>query len=406
MKKSMLRNTTLLLCFVALSGLAPASSGAATRDRDCADFRTQKQAQSFFESHNPRRDSHRLDGDHDGIACEALPCPCRARRFDNQEWTIEKFPGGIPEAPFQVRIDDVAIGGTRILTFANRVGRSGRFPQVLVVSSSGYLRLKPGADPDPPLPFGQSLVLGPAIFGSSGAFPGSTIFFNPQVQQVNVDTSGLRRNGKGSLRIEVIARDRNLAPTDAHANQVMDLRWTMTLEEPSKTKARLDVDGRFRFTEEVVPDPARTSRLESFRLVQVSSMFIDAFRHDVDGFRYPSDAGLTSLDYAPGQANTLLPASPLPLSAGAPVLDSIHSDDAGAPNGDTPSYRIRIKEATGPIAGPLYPRAYFNSSQDLNDDNLGLWIHRQPLAAIPAGSSGRIRFALTATADPLPAPQR
>ncbi|HEY8501554.1 MAG TPA: hypothetical protein VIL21_02615 [Solirubrobacterales bacterium] len=327
-----------------------------------------------------------------------------AHEFDNREWVISKAAASIPEKPFRVRIDDVAIGKARLLTFANRVGRSNRVPQVLVISSSGYLRLKSGADPRPPLPFGQSLVLGPAVFGSSTSFPASTLFFNPQVQQVNVDTGKLHRSGKGTLVIEVIARDRNLPATDTHTNQVMDLTWKMTLAEPTNARTRLRVDGSFRFTEALAPDPVRTSELQSFRLVQVSSMFIDGARHDVDGFRYPSDTGLVDVAYSPSQANALLPISPSPLSAGTPVLDSVHSDDVGAPNGDTPSYRIRIERATGPLSGPLYPRAYFNDSQDLNDDNLGLWIHGQPLAAIPAGASGRIRFGLTATADPPPAP--
>jgi hypothetical protein len=44
------------------------------RDYDCKDFKTQKQAQKFFKKHGgPKRDPYRLDADHDGIACEALP---------------------------------------------------------------------------------------------------------------------------------------------------------------------------------------------------------------------------------------------------------------------------------------------------------------------------------------------
>jgi micrococcal nuclease len=43
-------------------------------DRDCPDFATQAEAQAFFiAAGGPGRDRHRLDGDHDGIACEALP---------------------------------------------------------------------------------------------------------------------------------------------------------------------------------------------------------------------------------------------------------------------------------------------------------------------------------------------
>jgi len=42
-------------------------------DRDCGDFRSQRQAQRFFEAAGgPTRDPHRLDGDDDGVACESL----------------------------------------------------------------------------------------------------------------------------------------------------------------------------------------------------------------------------------------------------------------------------------------------------------------------------------------------
>ena len=44
-------------------------------DVDCGDFGTHRQAQSFFEGTGGTRsnDPYRLDADHDGVACEALP---------------------------------------------------------------------------------------------------------------------------------------------------------------------------------------------------------------------------------------------------------------------------------------------------------------------------------------------
>jgi len=57
------------------SGL-PEPASAAGGDKDCSDFGTQKEAQRFFESHNPNQDPHQLDGDGDGVVCEDLPCPC------------------------------------------------------------------------------------------------------------------------------------------------------------------------------------------------------------------------------------------------------------------------------------------------------------------------------------------
>lgn len=48
---------------------APASAG----DRDCSDFSSWRAAQKFYKRHGgPQRDPHRLDADHDGIACESL----------------------------------------------------------------------------------------------------------------------------------------------------------------------------------------------------------------------------------------------------------------------------------------------------------------------------------------------
>ena len=42
-------------------------------DRDCSDFATHAEAQRFFiAAGGPAKDPHRLDGDHDGIACESL----------------------------------------------------------------------------------------------------------------------------------------------------------------------------------------------------------------------------------------------------------------------------------------------------------------------------------------------
>ena len=68
------RGALLTACTVAcaalmVSGLAQGPAAAA--DLDCADFRYQEDAQRVLDS--TPGDPHRLDGDHDGIACERLP---------------------------------------------------------------------------------------------------------------------------------------------------------------------------------------------------------------------------------------------------------------------------------------------------------------------------------------------
>ncbi len=63
---------------VALGALLVATpTQAVARDKDCADFPSQRAAQIFYIKHGgPRYDPDRLDGDNDGVACEDNPCPC------------------------------------------------------------------------------------------------------------------------------------------------------------------------------------------------------------------------------------------------------------------------------------------------------------------------------------------
>lgn len=56
------------------SGQQEVKETTTTGDLDCKDFPTQEQAQAFFISQGgPSKDPHRLDQDHDGVACESLP---------------------------------------------------------------------------------------------------------------------------------------------------------------------------------------------------------------------------------------------------------------------------------------------------------------------------------------------
>ena len=57
-----------------LAGIEGSTGTTTFVDRDCGDFNSQREAQTFFLSEGgPNKDPHRLDGDKNGIACEALP---------------------------------------------------------------------------------------------------------------------------------------------------------------------------------------------------------------------------------------------------------------------------------------------------------------------------------------------
>jgi endonuclease YncB( thermonuclease family) len=69
-----------LIAFAVVAiAVAFAPAAASARDRDCGDFATQASAQDYFIAlGGPAADPDRLDGDHDGIACESNPCPCNS----------------------------------------------------------------------------------------------------------------------------------------------------------------------------------------------------------------------------------------------------------------------------------------------------------------------------------------
>lgn len=59
-----------------LGNVVPEGTAGAkyTDEYNCEDFSTQTEAQNFFiKAGGTRKDTNRLDGDKDGIACEALP---------------------------------------------------------------------------------------------------------------------------------------------------------------------------------------------------------------------------------------------------------------------------------------------------------------------------------------------
>ena len=76
-----LRVALLALAAAALSSLLVLPATASAADKDCRDFKSQRAAQFFFLKHGgPRKDPDRLDGDHDGVACEDNPCPCYRKK--------------------------------------------------------------------------------------------------------------------------------------------------------------------------------------------------------------------------------------------------------------------------------------------------------------------------------------
>lgn len=76
--------TVAILATAAVAAGSGLAAAATAGDKDCSDFATQQDAQAYFiaQGGNAKNNVDRLDGDHDGIACErnvrapaAIPAP-------------------------------------------------------------------------------------------------------------------------------------------------------------------------------------------------------------------------------------------------------------------------------------------------------------------------------------------
>jgi endonuclease YncB( thermonuclease family) len=95
----------------ALAAAHPPSSRAI--DYDCSDFSNQAEAQRYLLPGDP----YNLDGDHDGVACESLPCPCSTAPAPAPPPT----PAPSPAEPTRegVVLDHVVDGDTLDVLFPN-----------------------------------------------------------------------------------------------------------------------------------------------------------------------------------------------------------------------------------------------------------------------------------------------
>ena len=71
------RRLPSLAVLAALMALASPAAANHPGDVDCPDFATQAAAQGHLLAHPGDPDG--LDGDHDGVACQTLPCPCAGK---------------------------------------------------------------------------------------------------------------------------------------------------------------------------------------------------------------------------------------------------------------------------------------------------------------------------------------
>jgi len=262
-------------------------------------------------------------------------------------------------------------------------------PQVAVIYASGFVRLKQNADPSPPIPFGSSFVLGPAYWSDD-----STYHHNPQITRLDLNTQWLQPNGP--LRMQ------------AHAtNGAFAITYQITMPPPRDDQTRLHVVQTYTATTTVSILSTRRVEKQGFKLVQISSMFINetgacdggfAACHDSNATRYiASNLERHQVAFSDVTPSGFVFNDPLPL--GSTWFDALHTDDTSW-QGNTPNVRIALDAL--PNDHTITPQGWISATTDPNEDNVGLWLHDDGTASESwtPGQGAQISYWLLAQDNP------
>ena len=320
-------------------------------------------------------------------ALVAQPC---VQLFSGPEgWGIDACPSdaSVTES-MAVSVDGTARGSFALISVHHASPGDGTDPQVAVVYASAFVRLKPNADPSPPVPFGSSFVLGPAYWPDA-----QTYHHNPTLERLEIDTSWLP---SGPLRMKGWGR-----------NHDFDVAYDLRLPPPTDRRTRLAVTQTTTARTSIAVDPTRRAEHQGFKLVQISSMFVSeagpcdggaSACHDSNAARFiAADGARVEVAFATLTPSTFVLADPPAL--GSTWLDALHTDDASW-QGDTPNVRIALDALPGDRT--ITPQGWVEETTNPNDDNVSLWLHDDGSAsqAWQAGQSSAVSYWLIAEGDP------
>ncbi len=311
-------------------------------------------------------------------------------------WTVDMCAtDSSVTTPMQVWVDGVSKGSAVVVRIYHESQYDSGTPQVAVLYSSGFVRLKQNADPTPSIPFGTSFILGPAYWPNS-----TTYYHNPQLTRLELDTTWLPN---APLRMLAQGTNHDFAMT-----------YEMTLPPPLDRQTRLHVTQTYTATANINIDATRLAEEQGFKLVQESSMYINEGApcdggytdcHDSNDLRYIA----SDLNRRQQAFDGLVPPSFIltaPRQLGTTWLDALHKDDQGwqsqtgaGTSGNTPNVRIALDELLSP---PPTVQGWISATADPNQDNVNLWLHdnRTSSASWTIGESDQIGYWLLAQDNP------
>jgi hypothetical protein len=287
-----------------------------------------------------------------------------------------------------VVLDGSLQGEAAFLRIIHQSQGYGGSPEVAVIYASGYVRLKQNANPDPTIPFGSSFVFGPAYWSGPG-----TYHHNPQLTNVEIDTRWLPT---GPLRMQVEG-----------SNGAFELSYELALPRPRDRQTRLHVNQTYTATADVTVDPSHRARSEGFKLVQVSSMYVNEGAtcdgghfdcHDSNAARFVgANLARHQVAFADVVPSAFIYSPTLPL--GSTWFDALHNDNTSW-QGNTPNVRIALDAL--PANHTVTPQGWIEDTTNPDHDNVGLWLHDDGPASQhwTAGQSAQVGYWLLAQDDP------
>lgn len=255
-----------------------------------------------------------------------------------------------------------------------------RAPQIAAFYTTGFVRLKPTADPPQmPLDFGASAILGVAYWSDS-----NTYHHNPQITELHFDTGALPT---GPLQIKAVG-----------VNQNFNIGYAMELPPPTDVRTELYVTQTYTATAPVTIPLGRHNRAEGFKLVQLSANYVNSTTHDSDaaGFITPDGRYREVLfeQLIPPQSFFL---DALPLHSRYRRLDLTKRHLPEIDN--FPNIRLEILDA--PDDPTIIPRGWFTETIDPLANNVNIWLSSRARSNWSPGETSTISYRIIAQTDPL-----
>ncbi len=219
--------------------------------------------------------------------------------------------------------------------------------QIFSVKGNGFLRgTLPGMD------WGTSFVL--PGYWSQGRY-----FHNPRITHASFDL-----DEKGELRLKGVFEDQN-------GNFVAD-DFEVVFSTAPRGEALMKVSFTMKAKKDFTLDQERLRNHDGFRFAQFSSMFSSmnvGSVHDADTAEYEDETG-ERIETKLENKNQFIFSEPRPLGPARTFYLKNKNPVSGRNN---PTTYIRLAESMDP--SQFTPQGWVTESQDVNDDNVGGWIH-------------------------------